>query len=241
MTDQRTGVADHVSALFDAKAGSWSEKYRPGGPLTGRLRDIGDAVRREVSQGQAVLDLGCGTGELALRLSCCGYRVTGCDISPGMLTEAGLHDYGRAVRWRALEPGWQRLPFADASFDGVVLSSVLEYTDDPVAVLAECARVLRPGGTVHCPGPDLRHPVRWAELPAWAAARALAPADPGGTARVGRYASYLRLSQQRHRERWWRAAASRAGLDWADAQTEAEGRSPLRRLLLRRPDGGRQS
>jgi SAM-dependent methyltransferase len=248
MTDPGGGIAgggaagtvtSQVGALFDAKAASWPAKYGPGGALAGRLREVAGAVRLAAGPGQSVLDLGCGTGELALRLAACGMRVTGCDISPAMLAQAAGGDYGRAVRWRALPADWQRLPFPDASFDAVVMASVLEYTQDPAAVLRECTRVLRPGGTVHCTVPDLRHPARWAELPAWAAARllggVLAGAGRGG--RVRRYLSYLRLSRQRHRPGWWRAAAARAGLDWPP-ETRAPGRpAALRLLLLRRPAG----
>ena len=82
-----------------------------------------------------------------------------------------------------LQPGWQTLPFASASFDAVVAASVLEYVGSPAAVLGECARVLRPGGVMLCTVPDLTHPVRWLE---WAAAAiALLPAVQAAAARSG--------------------------------------------------------
>ncbi len=119
-----------------------------------------------------MLDLGCGTGELARHLAASGLRVTGCDISANMLNQAAAADAAGAAGWVPLQPGWQALPFAPASFDAVVAASVLEYVGSPAAVLGECARVLRPGGVMLCTVPDLAHPVRWLE---WAAA-AISPA-----------------------------------------------------------------
>lgn len=245
MADLPCRVAADVSALFDAKAPAWPEKYVPGGRLSGRLSQIGGAIRRSAGPGAAVLDLGCGTGELALRLSASGLRLTGCDISTAMLAMAVSSDYGRAVRWVSLTPEWQELPFGAVSFDAVVAASVLEYVRDPALVLRECARVLRPGGTLHCTVPDLRHPARWAELPAWCAVRVLPPrgrAGRLGSSRAAHYVSYLRLSRQRHRISWWQETAAAAGLDWVAGRGpdagEPDPRQPLRLLTLRRPEEG---
>lgn len=241
---------DRVRALFDAKAASWPAKYEAGGPLAGRLVQLARAVGELAPPGGELLDLGCGSGELARRLAASGYRVTGCDIAPTMLRQAATADEPSAVRWVRLEPCWQALPFAEGSLDAVVSASVLEYVPDPGAVLAECARVLRPGGVLVCTVPDVTHPVRWLEWPLrLAASTSLATtALAGGTARLagtggparraGQYLAYLRASRQRRRAGWWRAAASQAGLEPVPP-VPAQRRAPLRLLVFVAPGGDR--
>ncbi len=210
----RAARGNQVRQLFDRKSAAWPAKYASGGRLAGRLSGLATAVTRQVPAGGRVLDLGCGTGELARAAATAGLRVTGCDVSAAMLREATARDPGGQVDWVRLEPDWRALPAEQGSYQAVVASSVLEYLDDPAGVLAQCARVLVPGGVVLCTVPDVRHPVRWAE---WLAALALArgpAARPLGalSPRLPEYLAYLRVSRQRHSARWWRAAAARAGL-----------------------------
>ena len=186
------------------------------------------AVGRYAGAGNRVLDLGCGTDELARALAAAGLQATGCDASPQMLRAA--RDRGGCAGRVRLEPDWRTLPFASAAFDVVMAASVLEYVADPAAVLRECARVLRPGVAKMCTVPDLRHPVRWAE---WCVQRLaqVTGALPGvgrGSRRNG-YHAYLRASLQRHRVRWWLAASRLAGLRPVPCQAEGA-LSPLRLL-----------
>jgi SAM-dependent methyltransferase len=228
--------ATQVRELFDSKAATWSAKYAPGGRLTDRLAQLVTAVEERTTMGTRVLDLGCGTGDLALSLAATSRRVTGCDISAEMLEHAAEAGDSQAVEWTRLDPVWQRLPFSDNTFSAVVASSVLEYLDDPLAVLRECGRVLQPGGTLLCTVPDLRHSVRWLE---WLGA--LVVRGPMGKAvihrgsRLGGYATYLRVSRQRHTCRWWTAAAVRAGLLPSSTPTVAAKPGPLRLLGFVKP------
>lgn len=235
MTDQAPAHTEEVRRLFDAKAGSWAAKYAPQGRLTGRLAQLSCVAGSQVPAGGRVLDLGCGTGELARHLAASGLRVTGCDISPNMLNQAAAAESAGAAEWVPLQPGWQTLPFASASFDAVVAASVLEYVDSPATVLGECARVLRPGGVMLCTVPDLTHPVRWLEWAAGAIARVPAVRAAGkGWPRLGRYLTYLRISRQRHSAGWWCAVAAQAGLVAVRRPARAE-RSPLRLFIFQRP------
>jgi SAM-dependent methyltransferase len=233
-TREASGQAREVLRLFDAKAVTWSAKYVPDGPLVGRLACLSVAVSGHARAGARVLDLGCGTGELAWTMAAAGLQVTGCDISQQMLVRAAraggsYHGDGHAG-WVRLAPNWQRLPFESAVFDVVVAASVLEYLTEPVAVLRECARVLRPGGVVFYTVPDLRHPVRWAE---WLAQRLTgvmrAPSAGGRRSRWHGYHAYLRTSRQRHRARWWVAASGMVGL--RPVPFPADGGQPALRLM----------
>jgi ubiquinone/menaquinone biosynthesis C-methylase UbiE len=76
-------------------------------------------------------------------------HVTGVDLSDEMLAEAEdyarRHDMGQAVSFKRGDV--QQIPFADGSVDLVVSTLSLHHWNDPVAVLDEVARVLRPGGS----------------------------------------------------------------------------------------------
>jgi SAM-dependent methyltransferase len=223
--------ARDVLRLFEGKAVTWAAKYAPEGPLVGRLGSFSAAVGRYAQAGDRVLELGCGTGDLARTLAAAGLQVTGCDISPQMLRVAC--DHGGCARWVRLGPDWRRLPFISAAFDVVVASSVLEYVADPLSVLCECARVLRPGGVVLYTVPDLRHPVRWAE---WLARRlaivSRAPSGYGPPSRCRGYHAYLRASRQRHRVRWWLITSGLVGLHQMPCPAD-DNRSALRLLVFR--------
>ncbi len=161
-------------------------------------------------------------------------RASGCDISARMLESAAAGDPGRRVSLVQLDPDWRLLPFGPGAFDAVVAASVLEYVDEPAAVLAECARVLRPGGVLVCTVPDLRHPVRWLEELARTAAR-ITPVRAAGHQwpRWARYEAYLRASRQRHRVRWWLSTAVAAGdLHPVPDAAGTPGHAPLRLLMF---------
>jgi demethylmenaquinone methyltransferase / 2-methoxy-6-polyprenyl-1,4-benzoquinol methylase len=96
--------------------------------------------------GDTVLDVATGTGAVARELiRRKGCAVVGLDQSPEMLAEARRR-LGPDVR--LVEGTAERLPFPDASFDGLSFTYLLRYVDDPAATLRELARVVRPGGMI---------------------------------------------------------------------------------------------
>ncbi|MFD5814341.1 methyltransferase domain-containing protein [Streptomyces sp. NPDC127038] len=90
-----------------------------------------------------LLDVACGTGIVTSRLATArpGLRVTGADAAHGMARRAAERLPGAAVRADA-----RRLPFSAGSFDAVCAVWLLHLLDDARPVVAEAARVLRPGG-----------------------------------------------------------------------------------------------
>ena len=101
----------------------------------------------EVGAGQAVLDVGCGTGIAALAaLGRVGPEgsVTGLDLNPGMLAVARTK--ADAVDW--IEGAAEALPFDDDTFDIVLCQFALMFFADRTGALREMARVARPGGRI---------------------------------------------------------------------------------------------
>lgn len=112
------------------------------------------------------LDAACGTGRYAEHLAALGHSVVGVDNSPDLLACARERVPGATF----LPGDLHRLPLADDSMDLVVTALALVHVPSPAPVLAEFARVLRPGGhlvisdvhhelvllgsVVHAPGPD---------------------------------------------------------------------------------------
>jgi len=104
-----------------------------------------------VGPGDAVLDVATGTAAVAIELARrTGCSVVGIDQSPGMLATARerVRDAGLDGRIRLVEGDAQRLPFDDASFDGLTFTYLLRYVEDPAATMRELARVVRSGGTI---------------------------------------------------------------------------------------------
>jgi len=102
--------------------------------------------RVDVDASATVLDVATGTAAVARELLARrGCRVVGVDQSPEMLAEARRRLEGRV---ELVEASAERLPFDDASFDGLTFTYLLRYVNDPAATLRELARVVRPGGPI---------------------------------------------------------------------------------------------
>lgn len=93
--------------------------------------------------GRWVVDVGCGTARLAALLAARGANVIGIDLDAAMLAVAATRIPTRLVR-----ADGAALPLRDASVDAAVAVAVVEFTTDPGTVLAEMARITRPGGRV---------------------------------------------------------------------------------------------
>ena len=137
---------DRDVQAFEDRAAGYETGYR------GRLHD--EIVTRTVDVALArcpapdrVLDVGCGTGlllrELARRLPA-ATALTGVDAASGMVSQARARVGDPRLNF---VPGAaERLPFGDAAFDLVISTTSFDHWADQRAGLAECRRVLAPGG-----------------------------------------------------------------------------------------------
>ena len=97
-------------------------------------------------KGLRVLDIGCGGGFLAEEFARLGCRVTGIDPAADLLETARGHAQATGLEIKYLHGSGESLPFDEAAFDLVYCCDVLEHVSDLNQVIAETARVLKPGG-----------------------------------------------------------------------------------------------
>lgn len=109
--------------------------------------------RAHVGSGQHVLDLGCGTGTLALMLheQIPAAEIVGLDIDPRILAIARQKAADAGARIRFVEGSVTQPPFAEAEFDRVLTSLVVHHLtlDEKRQTFAGVRRLLRPGGELH--------------------------------------------------------------------------------------------
>jgi len=91
-------------------------------------------------QGERILDLGCGDGQLTQRIAASGAHIVGADASSDMVTAA------RSRGVDAVEAPAESLPYADAQFDAVFSNAALHWVRDQDAMMTQVHRVLKPGG-----------------------------------------------------------------------------------------------
>ena len=98
--------------------------------------------------GQRVLDVGCGTGVVAITAARLGAQVSALDLTPELLERARQNSQlaGVEVDWR--EGDVEKLPFPDATFDAVLSQFGHMFAPRPSVAIAEMLRVLKPGGTI---------------------------------------------------------------------------------------------
>jgi len=121
---------------FDSIATVYDSTRDPLDPET--IEKLGEALR---SRGvRKILEVGVGTGRVAVPLQALGFDVTGLDASVKMLARASAKGLARTLRGNAY-----RLPFFDQSFDAGLFVHVLHLLEDVPGALAEASRVARHG------------------------------------------------------------------------------------------------
>ncbi len=166
-------VFDRAADFYDATRG-FPEGQAPA---------IAELIARagNLHSGSRVLEVGIGTGRIALPLLRHVGRLHGVDLSRAMM--ARLRAKAGAAAIRLYEANALNLPFPCAAFDGVVLVHVLHLIANWQGVLHEIARVLKADGLLLCGG-DLGNALHSATFePIWLAWRAALPAEK--VARIG--------------------------------------------------------
>lgn len=137
------------NAFYDDLGREWLEAHAHPIALLraeNRLRNpwICQVVREHFDGPVRALDVGCGAGFLTHALAQEGHHVTGLDLSVSSLEVARSLDPSGLAQY--VVGSATELPFEDASFEVVCAMDLLEHVEDPQRVIAEAARVLKPGG-----------------------------------------------------------------------------------------------
>jgi SAM-dependent methyltransferase len=143
VTAQRSGAAAGFSAHADDYAATMTPALAP---------VAAEVVRRAVLQaGEAVLDIGTGTGTAAILARGEGRIVTGLDAAPGMLAIARR----LAPDIDFIDADFSHMPLPDGAMDVVIAVHALLFADDRIGALREWRRVTRQGGrmALSVPGP----------------------------------------------------------------------------------------
>jgi ubiquinone/menaquinone biosynthesis C-methylase UbiE len=135
-----------VKAFFEQVSARWDDMRS-----SFYNADVIDALAEHgrVTPASRVADVGTGTGFVAAGLAGRAASVTGIDNSPAMLAVAAGNLAALGVdNVRLAEGELDDLRLADDSVDVAVANMVLHHAPDPAAMLAEMARIVRPGGTI---------------------------------------------------------------------------------------------
>jgi ubiquinone/menaquinone biosynthesis C-methylase UbiE len=143
-------MSDDMRRFYEnaAEQKKWGETLVAAGLFASEAR----LVQRHFRPGASVLDVGCGGGREALALAAQGFRVTAVDFVPSFVEACRAAAKARGLAIDVREADATALPFADASFDHVMmvgqLLGHLRPRERRLQVLREIRRVMRPGAAI---------------------------------------------------------------------------------------------
>ena len=148
MTEIRSEPSPSSAPLNSPGALDWGRGYyeQTADALAGAAQTVVMAGR--LRPGERVLDVGCGTGNVALIAARAGAHVTGVDPAPRLLDVARDLAHGEGLGVDFLRGDAGSLPLMEASVDVVLSNFGVIFARDPMAAAAEMVRVLVPGGRI---------------------------------------------------------------------------------------------
>ena len=142
-------------SMYGRYAWDQNQNYKVTESVRARILAALNENRRSTAEN--VLDAGCGTGNYAASIRVAGFQVLAVDYARGMIKKArkkfGNQD---SLRFEKVDLS-KAFPFPDSTFNHIVCVSVLQSVPDPVFILQEFRRILKPEGTLvitHTPRPD---------------------------------------------------------------------------------------
>jgi SAM-dependent methyltransferase len=112
-----------------------------------KLHHLPRLIDFDAYRGRRVLDVGCGAGTDLVRFAKGGALVTGVDLSSSAIALAKQNFAQQGLQVDLREADGETLPFESDTFDVVFAHGVVQYTARDTALVDECRRVLKPGGT----------------------------------------------------------------------------------------------
>ncbi len=147
--DEAESVQGRISAFWDQVGPSYDGPDNVAEPGSAAYADWREAIRSVLPEAPSdLLDVGTGTGFVARLAAELGHRVTGVDLSEGMLNSARLQLPRAGLPVTLMVGDAVDPPFPAASFDVVISRSVLWTLREPATAFANWHRLLRPGGRV---------------------------------------------------------------------------------------------
>jgi SAM-dependent methyltransferase len=137
---------DSISRFKEHAKAAWST-FGPSEMMTAAVAPRLVALAG-ITPGASVLDVGCGTGVVALTAARLGARVRGVDLTPELVAHARENASIMKLDVDFTEGDAEGLSFADASFDVVVSQFAHMFAPRPLVAIKEMLRVLKPGGTI---------------------------------------------------------------------------------------------
>lgn len=148
MRDVQSELKQAMRERWNQKGGGYDD-VGAHGTKTPEERDLWRQILGRLGPGKlSVLDIGTGTGFLAIMSAEMGHRVTGIDWSGTMLAQARARAKETKVSVSFVEGDAEALTFSDGEFDAVVTRHLLWTLTDPQRALSEWARVIKPGGRI---------------------------------------------------------------------------------------------